>query len=70
MIYTLTSTTPPCLFTGDHLFLAGCGKPPPQLMRFLLSTIKVGCLRTLLKECIILYDLLKEWIHLLLYSLV
>ena len=34
MIYTLTSTTPPCLFTGDHLFLAGCGKPPPQLMRF------------------------------------
>jgi hydroxyacylglutathione hydrolase len=26
IVYVLRSTTPPCLFTGDHLFIGGCGK--------------------------------------------
>lgn len=25
-VYVMTSTDPPCLFSGDHLFLGGCGK--------------------------------------------
>lgn len=25
IVYFLKSTTPPCLFSGDHLFIGGCG---------------------------------------------
>ncbi|XP_003383354.2 PREDICTED: hydroxyacylglutathione hydrolase cytoplasmic-like [Amphimedon queenslandica] len=43
IVYFLKSTTPPCLFSGDHLFIGGCGKifeDNPEVMFQSLQAIK------------------------------